>query len=42
MGGNTCRVIAEVLFGTKHIPERACKTPDLRNRTNRLVQVALF
>jgi hypothetical protein len=38
MGGNTYRVIAEVLFGTKRIPERAWKTHDLRNRTIRLVQ----
>jgi len=34
----TCRVIAEVLFGAKHSPEHACKTPNLRNRTVRLVQ----
>jgi hypothetical protein len=38
MGGNTYRVIAEALFGTRHIPEHACKTPDPRNRTIRLVQ----
>ena len=38
MGGNTYRVIAEVLFGTKRIPEHAWKTHDLRNRTIRLVQ----
>ena len=36
--GNTYRVIAEVLFGAKRIPERAWKTHDLRNRTIRLVQ----
>lgn len=36
--GNTYRVIADVLFGTKRIPERAWKTHDLRNRTIRLVQ----
>jgi hypothetical protein len=36
--GNTDRVIAEVLFGAKRIPERAWKTHDLRNRTIRLVQ----
>ncbi|WP_316227988.1 DUF2285 domain-containing protein [Bradyrhizobium sp. SZCCHNR3015] len=38
MGGNSYRVIAEVLFGTKRIPEHAWKTHDLRNRTIRLVQ----
>jgi hypothetical protein len=32
------RAIAEGLFGAKHIPERAWKTHDLRNRTIRLVQ----
>lgn len=36
--GNSYRAIAEVLFGTKRIPERAWKTHDLRNRTIRLVQ----
>ena len=36
--GNTYRVIAEVLFGAKRIPERAWKTHDLRNRTIRIVQ----
>jgi hypothetical protein len=36
--GKTYRVIAEVLFGAKRIPERAWKTHDLRNRTIRLVQ----
>jgi hypothetical protein len=36
--GNSYRMIAEVLFGSKHIPERAWKTHDLRNRTIRLVQ----
>ena len=36
--GNTYRVIAEVLFGARRIPERAWKTHDLRNRTIRLVQ----
>lgn len=39
--GNTYRTIAEVLFGAKHIPERAWKTHDLRNRTIRLVQNGL-
>jgi hypothetical protein len=34
----TYRMIAEVLFGAKRIPERAWKTHDLRNRTIRLVQ----
>jgi hypothetical protein len=38
MDGNTYRVIADVLFGAKRIPERAWKTHDLRNRTIRLVQ----
>lgn len=38
MGGNSYRVIAEVLFGTERIPEHAWKTHDLRNRTIRLVQ----
>jgi hypothetical protein len=32
------RAIAESLFGAKHIPERAWKAHDLRNRTIRLVQ----
>ncbi len=36
--GNSYREIAEVLFGTRRIPERAWKTHDLRNRTIRLVQ----
>lgn len=36
--GGTYRMIAEVLFGAKRIPERAWKTHDLRNRTIRLVQ----
>ena len=36
--GNSYRAIAEGLFGTKRIPERAWKTHDLRNRTIRLVQ----
>ncbi len=39
--GNTYRTIAEVLFGSKRIPERAWKTHDLRNRTIRLVQSGL-
>ena len=38
MNGATYREIADVLFGTKRIPERAWKTHDLRNRTIRLVQ----
>jgi len=38
MGGNSYRVIAEVLFGIGRIPEHAWKTHDLRNRTIRLVQ----
>ena len=37
--GNPYRVIAEVLFGARRIPERAWKTHDLRNRTIRLVQI---
>jgi hypothetical protein len=36
--GNTYRVIAEVWFGAKRVPERASKTHDLRNRTIRLFQ----
>jgi hypothetical protein len=39
--GGTYRSIAEVLFGKKHIPDRAWKTHDLRNRTIRLVQSGL-
>ena len=35
--GATYRMIAEALFGTKRIPERAWKTHDLRGRTIRLV-----
>jgi hypothetical protein len=38
---STYRAIAEVLFGKKHIPDRAWKTHDLRNRTIRLVQSGL-
>jgi hypothetical protein len=38
MDGNTYRAIADILFGTTRIPERAWKTHDLRNRTIRLVQ----
>jgi hypothetical protein len=36
--GNSYREIAEGLFGTRRIPERAWKSDDLRNRTIRLVQ----
>jgi hypothetical protein len=36
--GNSYRALAEGLFGAKHIPERAWKTHDLRNRTIRLMQ----
>nr|WP_247833376.1 DUF2285 domain-containing protein [Bradyrhizobium sp. 200] len=39
--GSTYRVIAEVYFGKKRIPDRAWKTHDLRNRTIRLVQSGL-
>jgi hypothetical protein len=39
--GMTYRAIAEGLFGTKRIPDRAWKTHDLRNRTIRLVQRGL-
>ena len=39
--GSTYRTIAEVYFGKKHIPDRAWKTHDLRNRTIRLVQRGL-
>jgi len=37
----TYRVIAEVLSGTKHSPEQACNTPNLRNRTVVSCKVAL-
>ena len=36
--GNSYRTIAEGLFGTRRIPERAWKSDDLRNRTIRLVR----
>ncbi|MET4323634.1 DUF2285 domain-containing protein [Bradyrhizobium sp. RT5a] len=39
--GASYRVIAEVLFGRKRIPERAWKTHELRSRTIRLVQPGL-
>lgn len=39
--GGSYRVIVEVLFGKKRIPDRAWKTHDLRNRTIRLVQGGL-
>ncbi|MGB3041945.1 MAG: DUF2285 domain-containing protein [Xanthobacteraceae bacterium] len=39
--GASYRIIAEVLFGKKRIPDRAWKTHDLRNRTIRLVQGGL-
>ncbi|WP_346657230.1 DUF2285 domain-containing protein [Bradyrhizobium sp. BRP20] len=39
--GASYRVIAEVLFGKKRVPDRAWKTHDLRNRTIRLVQAGL-
>ena len=39
--GASYRVIAEVLFGRKRIPERAWKTDELRSRTIRLVQAGL-
>ena len=39
--GNSYREIAEGLFGTRYIPERAWKSDDLRNRTIRLVQTGL-
>jgi hypothetical protein len=41
MDGASYRVIAEVLFGRKRIPERAWKTNDLRSRTIRLVKAGL-
>ncbi|WP_349543712.1 DUF2285 domain-containing protein [Bradyrhizobium sp. ARR65] len=41
MDGASYRVIAEVLFGRKRIPERVWKTYDLRSRTIRLVQAGL-
>ena len=39
--GASYRVIAEVLFGRKHISESAWKTHELRSRTIRLVQAGL-
>ncbi|MBI5263842.1 MAG: DUF2285 domain-containing protein [Bradyrhizobium sp.] len=39
--GNSYRTIAEVLFGSRRIPERSWKTHDLRSRTIRLVQSGL-
>lgn len=36
--GHSYRTIAEGLFGTKRIPERAWKSDEQRNRTIRLVQ----
>ena len=39
--GASYRVIAEVLFGRKRIPESAWKTHELRSRTIRLVQAGL-
>ncbi|WP_247278032.1 MULTISPECIES: DUF2285 domain-containing protein [unclassified Bradyrhizobium] len=39
--GASYRVIAEVLFGRKCIPERGWKTHELRSRTIRLVQAGL-
>jgi hypothetical protein len=39
--GASYRVIAEVLFGRKRIPERAWKTHELRSRTIRLVQAGI-
>jgi hypothetical protein len=41
LDGASYRVIAEVLFGGKRIPERAWKTHELRSRTIRLVQAGL-
>ncbi|UPK28079.1 DUF2285 domain-containing protein [Bradyrhizobium sp. 195] len=41
LDGASYRVIAEVLFGRKRIPERAWKTHELRSRTIRLVQAGL-
>jgi hypothetical protein len=41
MDGASYRVIAEVLFGRKRIPERAWKTHDMRSRTIRLVRAGL-
>ncbi|WP_312015845.1 DUF2285 domain-containing protein [Bradyrhizobium liaoningense] len=36
--GGPYRIVAATLFGQKHIPDRAWKTHDLRNRTIRMVQ----
>nr|WP_247436138.1 DUF2285 domain-containing protein [Bradyrhizobium sp. 139] len=41
MEGASYRVIAEVLFGRKRIPERSWKTHELRSQTIRLVQAGL-
>jgi hypothetical protein len=41
LDGGTYREIAETLFGSKRIPDRAWKTHDMRNRTIRLVQAGL-
>ena len=41
MDGASYRLIAELLFGRKRIPERAWKTHELRSRTIRLVQAGL-
>ena len=41
LDGGTYRLVAEVVFGAKRIPERAWKTHDLRNRTIRLIQTGL-
>jgi hypothetical protein len=41
MDGASYRVIAEVLFGRRRIPERAWKTHELRSKTIRLVQAGL-
>ncbi|WP_247387503.1 MULTISPECIES: DUF2285 domain-containing protein [unclassified Bradyrhizobium] len=38
LDGASYRVIAEVLFGRKRIPERAWKTHELRSRTIHLVR----
>lgn len=38
MDGASYRIIAEVLFGRRRVPERGWKSHDLRSRTIRLVQ----
>ncbi|WP_194473382.1 DUF2285 domain-containing protein [Bradyrhizobium sp. CCBAU 51753] len=41
LAGNSYRDIAQGLFGSLRIPDRGCKTHDLRSRTIRLVKMGL-